>query len=122
ALRKRWIGLDAAGRAMLALGVLANSGRTAVLPELERLAPPERLREALVWGLATRLARRFSALAPGALAASSLAPVAGRLVLSVRASHAALFSEAVEKDLRVLAEALGLRPQFQALAEEAPLP
>ena len=48
--------------------------------------------------------------------------VGARLVLSVRAEWAALFSEAVDKDLRVLAEALGLQPQFQAIADGAELP
>ena len=122
ALRKRWIGLDAQGRAMMALAVLANSGRTEIPPELLRLAPIARLREAVVWGLATRLCRRFTGSAELALANSSLAVVGSRLVLSVRAEWAALFSEAVDKDLRTLADNLGLQPQFQAIADGIELP
>jgi hypothetical protein len=44
---------------MIALAVLANSGRTAVPPALLRLAPIGALRDAVTWGLATRLARRI---------------------------------------------------------------
>ena len=121
ALRKRWIGLDAQGRAMIALAVLANSGRTAIPPELLRLAPVSRLREAVAWGLATRLCRRFAGHAALALDHSSLAVVEGRLVLSVHAEWGALYSDAVDKDLRVLAECLGLQPQFQLQPDEVNL-
>ena len=43
ALRKRWIGLDARGRAMLAMAVLANSGITAIPPEFAVLAKADLL-------------------------------------------------------------------------------
>ena len=114
ALRKRWIGIDAQGRAMLTLAVMANSGRTAISDELLRLAPMAAAREAVVWGLATRLARRFTGTSSAALAGSSLAVVGTQLVLTVRGDMAALYSDAVGKDLRVLAEWLGLTPCFQA--------
>jgi len=116
ALRKRWIGIDAQGRAMLSLAVMANSGRTQISEELLRLAPMAAAREAVVWGLATRLARRFTGTSSAALAGSGLAVVGQRLVLTVRADMAALYSDAVAKDLRVLAEWLGLTPQFQTIA------
>lgn len=122
ALRKRWIGLNAQGRAMMALSVLANSGRTAIPAELLRLTSADRLREAVAWGLATRLCRRFTGSAALALANSSLAVVEGRLVLSVRAAYTALYSEAVDKDLRALAECLGMQPQFQTIGDGADLP
>jgi exopolyphosphatase/guanosine-5'-triphosphate,3'-diphosphate pyrophosphatase len=122
ALRKRWVGLTARGRAMIALAVAANSGRTAVPPDLLRLAPIGALRDAVVWGLATRLARRIGGGAVAALAGTSLRVEGSGLVLSVQSDLAALCSEMVEKDLRVLAECLGLVPRVAILPVGAALP
>lgn len=122
ALRKRWVGLTARGRAMIALAVLANSGRTAVPPALLRLAPIGALRDAVTWGLATRLARRIGGGAVAALAGTSLRVDGAALVLAVTPGLAALCNEAVEKDLRVLAECLGLVPRLDILPEGADLP
>ena len=47
ALRKRWIGIDSEGRAMLAAAVLANGGRTAAPFDLGRLAADDRGRGVL---------------------------------------------------------------------------
>jgi exopolyphosphatase/guanosine-5'-triphosphate,3'-diphosphate pyrophosphatase len=114
ALRKRWLGVDASGRAMIAMAVLANSGLVAMPDDLLRLAPLSELRDAAAWGLATRLARRFTGGAGDVMGASSLAIEQGRLVLRVRADLAALYTEATAKDLRVLAQWLGLEPHFAA--------
>jgi exopolyphosphatase/guanosine-5'-triphosphate,3'-diphosphate pyrophosphatase len=122
ALRKRWIGLDAEGRAMLAMAVRANNGRTAVPPELLRLASPACLRMAMVWGLATRLARRFTAAGLPALAGSTLLVEDGRLVLAAQPALVALFTETTDKDMRLLAESTGLEPEFRILAEGEALP
>jgi exopolyphosphatase/guanosine-5'-triphosphate,3'-diphosphate pyrophosphatase len=113
ALRKRWLGVDAAGRAMIAMAVLANSGRVVVPEELLRLAPWAGLQQAVGWGLGIRLARRFSGGAGIALEASSLRAEGDALVLVLREDMASLYTDAVAKDLRILAEALGLRPVFQ---------
>lgn len=113
-LRKRWIGLAASDRALLAACGLANSGRLALLDTLGMLAPAEEIEQAVLWGYALRLARRFSALSDKALAASSLTVEGDDLVLSVYEAYAALVSDAVEKDLRVLAERMGKRPLFRA--------
>lgn len=122
ALRKRWVGLTAKGRAMIALAVLANHGRTAVPPDLLRLAPIGALRDAVMWGLATRLARRIGGGAVAALAGTSLRVEGGHLVLAVVPDLAPLCSEMVEKDLRVLAECLGLAPRIDILSPGARLP
>ena len=108
ALRKRWIGISDGGRAMLAMAVLANNGRTAIPRDLLRIASPAGLREGLAWGLATRLARRFCGASAEAMAQSALAIEGSVLVLTVEPAIAALCSELVEKDLRLLAECLGL--------------
>lgn len=122
ALRKRWIGLDAAGRAMIAMVVLANSAQINAPVDLTRLATPAQIREATAWGLATRLARRFTGGAGDVLSHASLAVVGRSLVLAVRADMAALYTDAIAKDLRVLADWLGLQPQFLALAPGEDLP
>ena len=127
ALRKRWIGVSAESRAMLAMAVLANSSRTVVPAELLRLTTPARLREATAWGLAVRLCRRFTGAGPQAIAHSALLVESrkgqkGRLVLCVRAGMAALYSEVVEKDLRLLADCLGLEGEFRCLPASAMLP
>jgi exopolyphosphatase/guanosine-5'-triphosphate,3'-diphosphate pyrophosphatase len=116
ALRKRWIGLDAEGRAMIAATLLANAGRLPSLGMLARIAPPGALREAAAWGLAARLARKFSGCTAKPLAGSSLTPIDGKLVLAVRAPFRALVTDTIEKDLRQLAGWLGLEPVVEPLA------
>ena len=120
ALRKRWIGISAEARAMLAMAVLANSSRTTPPAELLRLASAERLRAATAWGLATRLCRRFTGAGPQAIAHSALrVEVQGaatpRLVLAVCEDMAALYNEVVEKDLRLLADCLGMVGEFRCV-------
>lgn len=115
ALRKRWIGIDSEGRAMLAAAVLANGGRSSGALGLDRLAPSESLREATIWGQAIRLCRRLTGGSPLSLSGSWLGTSGDRLVLSVRLPLAALFTEAIEKDLRTLARSLDLKPEFVAV-------
>jgi exopolyphosphatase/guanosine-5'-triphosphate,3'-diphosphate pyrophosphatase len=119
ALRKRWLGVDASGRAMIAMAVLANSGQTIIPEALLRLAPLPALREAVAWGLATRLARRFTGGAGDVLAACGLTVAGRRLVLAVRGDLAPLFTDATAKDLRNLADWLGLEPHFEAAGADA---
>lgn len=107
ALRKRWIGIDAEDRAVLAAALLANAGRGEEAAVLTRLAPALRLEEARGWGLAIRLARRFSGSSPQVLAGSSLSLGDGDLVLSVNADCAPLVTDPVERDLKTLAIHLG---------------
>ena len=116
ALRKRWIGISDEGRACLALAVLANNGRTAIPPDLLRLASASRLREAVAWGIATRLCRRFCGPTAEALAGSALFIDGLRVVLAVRPDLAPLVNEPVEKDLRLLAECLGLGHEVRLLS------
>jgi exopolyphosphatase/guanosine-5'-triphosphate,3'-diphosphate pyrophosphatase len=116
ALRKRWIGLNARGRAMMAMTVFANSGLTDVPPALSRLAAPEDLRDAIVWGLAVRLCRRLTGCADEALARTGLRREDGALVLSVEEPLQALYSPSVSKDLRVLSEWLGVEGKVEVTA------
>lgn len=115
ALRKRWIGLDARGRAILAACALADAGRMPLPDSLGKLASAQDLREAVAWGLAIRLCRRFSGISAQALSNSALAVEGPQLVLSVREPFGALVTEAAEKDLRLLAERLGLQASLRLL-------
>lgn len=113
AMDKRWVGLDAAGRAQIAAALLAACGRIAPPPALERLADWALLSEAIGWGLAIRLCQRLTAGGHAALAASSLQHEDGKLVLSIEASHAPLMSDKVLADLRNLANCLALEPEVR---------
>ena len=113
ALRKRWIGASPAERAMLAAAMIANTGRSDLPAELGLLATPEQLREAQVWGLAARLCRRFSGNTPQGVSGSALRIAGGNLVLEVQPQIAVLVNEGVERDLKVLAAHLGLKPEVQ---------
>ncbi|WCT78104.1 exopolyphosphatase [Novosphingobium humi] len=122
ALRKRWLGVDEAGRAMIAMAVLANSGQAEIPTDLPRLAPLQDLREAVIWGMATRLARRFCAGAGEVLEASSLTISGRKLVLATTHAMAPLYTDACAKDLRVLAEMMGLTPHRLSVETAADLP
>jgi exopolyphosphatase/guanosine-5'-triphosphate,3'-diphosphate pyrophosphatase len=116
ALRKRWTGISARGRAVLAMATLANAGRTAVPDSLSRLATQEELREAIAWGLAIRLCRKFSGCAPESISSSALTFEPGLLVLTVRRPFDALASNSVERCLTLLSNWLGREPQLRILA------
>lgn len=110
ALRKRWIGIDAEGRGMLGAALLANAGRTALPPELARLASAAALRDAVAWGLALRLGRRLVGPAIGQLADFPLSVAGGDLVLTVPPKHHDLIGEPAVRDLASLAGWLNLEP------------
>ncbi|CCA91661.1 Ppx/GppA family phosphatase [Novosphingobium sp. PP1Y] len=124
ALRKRWIGLDKRGRAMMAMTVFANSGLTEIPEQFCKLADRSDLDRGITWGLAVRLCRRLTGCTPLALEHSSLTLEGGRLVLSLDETVQALYSAGIGKDLRALAEWLKLewsvmvcgRNETQALA------
>lgn len=121
ALRKRWIGIDDAGRGVLAMACLACTGRTTIPEDLARLAPLPDLQQAVTWGLAVRLARKFSAGVPQAMSDSALRREDGKLVLAIRAPLHPLYSEGVDKDLRLLADWLELNPEVHLLPAGADL-
>ena len=93
---------------MLAATALANAGKTDLPPILLQLATPERLRQAVGWGLAIRLCRKFSLCAVEVLEKSELVRSAQGLHLSVTPDLAPLVTESVNKHRRNLAQWLGL--------------
>ena len=107
-LDKRWIGIDARGRAMLAAALLGACGKTEGPASLARLASVGDLREATGWGLATRLARRAGAAALPASWASAVQVEDDRLILVTTRERAPIAGESVTKDLTALAAWLGL--------------
>ena len=107
ALDKRWIGIDANGRAMLGAALLGSLGVTNHPVRLASLASEGELREATGWGLAFRLAQRLGAGSKAALAGSRLEAVSEALVLTLSPTHATLGVNPVEKDLANLAAWLG---------------
>jgi exopolyphosphatase/guanosine-5'-triphosphate,3'-diphosphate pyrophosphatase len=114
ALRKRWIGIGDRERAMLAMAAIANTGRTAIPGGFLRLASAAELREAATWGLAIRLCRKFSGCIAQSLAGSALTWGERRLVLTIQEPLRPLYTEAVEKDLRLLARWLEAEPFVEA--------
>jgi len=119
ALHKRWIDLDAEGRAMLAAALIANCGANAVPPELELIADAATLREAMCWGLAIRLCRRLGANSLHSLEASALHVDDTKLILLLGESVAALRHRGLEKDLARLGDALGLEPSIEIVRDTA---
>ena len=108
ALHKRWIGIDGKGRAMLAAAISANGNQLALPADVRALASEEALEEAVRWGLALRLGRRLGGQSARSLEVSRLRVDESALVLELEASHAALFGQPTEKDMKLLAGRLGL--------------
>lgn len=110
ALHSNWVGITAAERAMLAQALHSNfGGGMSLLPGMERLAAPQALKRAMLWGLAIRLGQRLSGGVEGPLLASRLEMAGDVLELRLRGVDADLFGEAVERRQRQLAQAMGVK-------------
>ncbi len=119
ALHKRWIGIDGKGRAMLAAAIAANGNQLSLPAEVRALACPAAVDEAVRWGLALRLARRLGGQSARSLEVSRLAIDEAGLVLRLAESHAALFGQPTEKDMKLLAGKLGLAWRVEIVPESA---
>ncbi|CAM8663667.1 MULTISPECIES: Ppx/GppA family phosphatase [Sphingobium] len=110
ALHSNWVGITAPERAMLAQALHSHfGGGMSCPPGVELLAKPELLRRAALWGLAIRLAQRLSGGVEGPLAVSRLSRTEGHIELQLRDSDADLYGETVERRLRNLAQAMGVK-------------
>ncbi len=118
ALYKRWLDLSDTERGMLAAAIMANSGQTAMPEAIAALAPEDRLHEAIGWGLAIRLCRRLGGQSRKSLNVSVLAVEGGDLRLYLRSSHAALYGSPTRKDMKLLAEHMGLNPAVEILSKD----
>lgn len=115
-LRKRWIGITAQDRFALAAAMLANANaRDAgiLTATLDPAVLNGLLHKGRTWGLAARLCRRFTGLAPAAIAGSSVRCADGTVTLQVRSDLAGLVNDSARKDLKVLADHLGLAPMVE---------
>ena len=116
ALDKRWIALDARGRAMIGAALLGSLGKTGGHERFAVLANSADLREATAWGLGFRLARRVGAAGRVSMSNGALFREDGELVLELAPSHSALAHYPVTKDLETLADFLALRPVIRIAA------
>ena len=109
ALHGAWVGIDAAGRAVLAQTLYTALGGAMAAPDpLGLLAGPEALHRARLWGLTIRLGQRLSGGVAGPIKRSRLEVGNGALALCLRGVDRALYSEAVEKRHKALAGAMGM--------------
>jgi exopolyphosphatase/guanosine-5'-triphosphate,3'-diphosphate pyrophosphatase len=108
------VAIDARGRVMLAQALSASFGGEAGLPSgaLAALCSPNELNRAALWGQAIRLGQRLSGGVSGPLRASRLVRAADCLRLEIDAANAALAAGPVERRLKALASALGLRAEL----------
>lgn len=116
ALRKRWIGMDARGRAVIAAVALANTGETQVPENLRGFADEGDLEWAVRWGLAVRLARKLTNGSLVALDRSALGNANGELTLALDDLTGPLCSSSVAKSLARLGERMGLGSRKGRLA------
>jgi len=113
ALHGNWVGIDPGGRVMLAQALYSSFGGGRELPDgtLSTLCSEDDLRRASLWGLAMRLGQRLSGGAATGLEGSRLGRSGERLVLSLDREQEGLAGEAVDRRLKSLASALGLKPE-----------
>jgi exopolyphosphatase / guanosine-5'-triphosphate,3'-diphosphate pyrophosphatase len=109
ALDGSWPGATTEDRAILAAALVAvYDSKRQPLELLDRLASPEKTKQAHGWGLAIRLAQRLDGGTGAALADSKL--IAGNGVLELHLSRVAerLQSDSVARRLQRLGDALGI--------------
>jgi len=111
ALRKRWIGMSARERALVAIAILANNGQTAFPEGLCALVASDEADWAVRWGFAVRFARKLTNSSALALSRCALGTGDGRLTLTLDDLTGRLFSAQVSKSLARLAERLALVPE-----------
>lgn len=108
ALDGSWPGVVAGDRAIIAAALWTVHAGKRTLPEmLSNLAKPGALAQAVVWGLAIRLAQRLDGGTGGALADSRIEGDDNILRLRLNGQAVRLQSNSVQRRLQALAEALG---------------
>ncbi|NVE93371.1 Ppx/GppA family phosphatase [Altererythrobacter lutimaris] len=118
ALHKRWIGIEAHERAMMAAAVCANRNHLDLPSEVTALASEEALNEAIGWGLSIRLARRLGARSKRSFQVSRLLRDGDKLVLQLRESHRDLRGLPQDKDMTLLANHLGGDYEIRTVPDE----
>ncbi len=113
ALGKRWVDLDARGRAMICAALFGSLGRTELPDKLRVLASDDDLHEGVTWGLGFRLARRLGGGSRVSLTTSALRRKKKSLILRLDESRAALANYPATQDFDNLAQWLGLKPKIK---------
>ncbi|WOE74246.1 Ppx/GppA family phosphatase [Alterisphingorhabdus coralli] len=109
ALHGNWVGVDGAGRAMLAQALFTNfGGGVEAFTADERLCSIEALERAAGWGLAIRLGQRFSGGHDNLLQNSHLQRDDKGLSIIVAGEEDSLIGEGVERRLAKLSAYLGV--------------
>lgn len=109
ALYGNWIGIDAAGRALVAHALYTSFGGNGVAQRVAALLSPDELEMAARWGLAMRLGQRLSGGVARPLELSRLSLTNGALALHLPSDAINLYGETVERRHRQLADALGAK-------------
>jgi exopolyphosphatase/guanosine-5'-triphosphate,3'-diphosphate pyrophosphatase len=116
ALHGNWVGVDAAGRVLMAQALSSNFGRDKLPdPALAHLCARVQLEQARRWGYAMRLGQRLCGGVGSALETTRLSLTGETLRLEVRAKQQALVGDAVHRRLSRLAEAMKRAPKIAAI-------
>ncbi|OYY90885.1 MAG: exopolyphosphatase [Sphingomonas sp. 28-66-16] len=108
ALHGNWVAIGAHGRALLAQALFTGLGGGSESPApLGALASPAELKRAMAWGLAMRLGQRLSGGLAGPIQRSRLHDDGAAVTLTLLPDDKPLYSEAVERRHKALANALG---------------
>ena len=105
-LRKRWIGVETSGRAILAAALQSTVSRNGSVDDLAMLTPETDLSDAQSLGLVTRLCRRLTAGCVPLIERTSLHILAGKLTLE--SSDPALINDSAMRDMKELCQHMGL--------------
>jgi len=109
ALQGLWTGASHRDRILLACALHATFGGGEPLPKvIAPLASVEELAMARSWGLAIRLAQRWSGGTAEALRHAKLTRTQDAISLNIAPSHAVLGSDQVQRRLKALAQSLGV--------------
>lgn len=108
ALHGNWVAVDANGRALIAQALFTSLGGGTDTPSpIPALAAPAEIKRAAAWGLAMRLGQRLSGGLAGPLQRSRLGDDGAAIALTLAVSDTALYSEAVERRHKALANVMG---------------
>ena len=111
ALHGNWVGVNPAGRVIMAQALAASFGADRLPdPRMALLCREEDLKRARCWGLAMRLGQRLSGGVGSVLKRTSLEEAHGAVQLNVRRGEEALVGDQVERRLLRLAQGLGREP------------
>lgn len=115
ALHGNWVGLDAAGRMLIAQALFTNfGGGTDLFDSGQGLVEETAMVRAAAWGCAIRLAQRLGGGTSPALRRSSLRMVKGRLELRVLSGEPAMLGEVTARRLKKLAQMLEVEHELLA--------